>query len=70
MKQEKNYTYEVDRRFGRAELSMNEKGKDGKYHSVSCAYPLMKAVKGKDGETRLVQCSRKETIEHLLKELA
>lgn len=56
-KEKKNYTFTT--KDGRATVSMQIKGKDGRYHSASCQYPYRP-----DGKGRAL--SRKQTEEFLL----
>lgn len=56
-KEKKNYTFTT--KDGRATVSMDIKGKDGRYHSASCQYPHRP-----DGKGRAL--SRKQTEEFLL----
>ena len=65
---EKEYTYEVVRQGNHAyaTLQMNKPNKQGRYCSATCAYPLTKGVKDKNGDTHIMSCTRKETIAYLL----
>ena len=56
-KEKKNYTFTT--KDGRATVSMQIKGKDGRFHSASCPYPFRP-----DGKGRAL--SRKQTEEFLL----
>lgn len=56
-KEKKNYTFTT--KDGRATVSMQIKGKDGRFHSASCQYPYRP-----DGKGRAL--SRKQTEEFLL----
>ena len=56
-KEKKNYTFTT--KDGRATVSMQVKGKDGRFHSASCEYPFRIEGKGR-------ALSRKQTEEYLL----
>lgn len=56
-KQEKNYTFTT--KDGHATVSMKTKGKDGRFHSATCPYPLRLEAKGR-------ALTRKQVEEYLL----
>lgn len=56
-KEKKNYTFIT--KDGRATVSMQIKGKDGRFHSASCEYPFRLTANGP-------RMSRKQVEEYLL----
>lgn len=58
----KDYSVSIER--GRMLVTMNEKGKDGLFHSANCEYPF---YVHKDGKAK--RLSRKQTEEYLVNRL-